>query len=128
MNVECEFVRETEILGGNLLQCHFVHHESHMSCPGPELWPPPWETSDYPPEPLPSSKLESLTCSELYHLPSSYLEDITSSEVESLPSSELKYLCSSEKPSHPSIRLPTLVYPSVSYERRKYYSRDLSTL
>jgi hypothetical protein len=23
--------RETEILGGNLTQCHFVHHKSHMT-------------------------------------------------------------------------------------------------
>jgi hypothetical protein len=23
--------RETEILGGNLFQCHFGHHKSHMT-------------------------------------------------------------------------------------------------
>jgi hypothetical protein len=34
---ECEavsgmiIVRETEILGENMPQCHFVHHKSHMT-------------------------------------------------------------------------------------------------
>jgi hypothetical protein len=28
--VEWELVGETEVLGGNLPQCHFVHHKSRM--------------------------------------------------------------------------------------------------
>jgi hypothetical protein len=34
---------EKEVLKGNLLQCHFVHHKFHMNRPGLEPGPPQWE-------------------------------------------------------------------------------------
>jgi hypothetical protein len=37
---------ETEVLGENLLQRHFVHQKSHMTSPGFEPGPPRCEDGD----------------------------------------------------------------------------------
>jgi hypothetical protein len=39
---------ETEVLGENVPQRHFVDHKAHMTRPGFEPGPPRWAASDYP--------------------------------------------------------------------------------
>jgi hypothetical protein len=48
--VERRFAGETEVLGENLPQRHFVYHKSRMTRAGLEPGPPRWEASDCPPE------------------------------------------------------------------------------
>jgi hypothetical protein len=42
-SIEWELAGDTDVLGENLPQRHFVHHKSHMTWPGVEPGPQRWE-------------------------------------------------------------------------------------
>jgi hypothetical protein len=44
--VEWRLVGETEVLGENVVQRHFVYHKSHMTRHGFEAGSPRWEDSE----------------------------------------------------------------------------------
>jgi hypothetical protein len=44
--VELRLAEDTEVLGENPTERHYVHHKFHLTRPGIELGLPRWEASD----------------------------------------------------------------------------------